>query len=101
MSVSLKLRCSLAVAALVAFAPAAIAQQQPATPADAQVSQPDDQMSDTPVSSHITVIGAVRDRNAPTQTVAEDESVPELPVVYEDDATASPADAAPPASPAS
>ena len=97
MSVSLKLRCSLAVAALVAFAPVATAQQQPAAPADAQPAEPG-------VSSHIIVYGAAKDRNAPTQMVAEDESVPELPVVYEDEADAkvsAPAGAAPPASPAS
>ena len=101
MSVSLKLRCSLAAAALVTFAPAAFAQQQPATPTDAEVQPDDPTVSDTRVNSHITVIGAVRDRNAPAQTVAEDESVPELPVVYEDEAKVTAAETAPPASPAS
>ena len=101
MSVSLKLRCSLAVATLVAFAPVATAQQQPA-PADAQ---PADQTAAEPgVSSHIIVYGAAKDPNGPTQTVAEDETVPELPVVYEDETdskVSAPAGAAPPASPAS
>ena len=104
MPVSSKLCCSFAVAALITFAPADFAQQQP-EPADTQVSEPDDQtVSETGVNSHIIVYGAARDRSNPTEAVVEDESVPELPVVYEDDADAAkvtaPAAAAPPASPA-
>lgn len=102
MPVPLKLCCTFAAAALVMVAPASFAQQQPDTPADTQAVQPDDPtVSDTRVNSHITVIGAVRDPNASTEAVAEDESVPELPVVYEDDdAKVTAAADAPPASPA-
>lgn len=94
-------KVSVAVlAASAAFAPAAAAQDQP--PAPAEATQPDDEMaSETRINSHITVYGAARDRSKAEAAVAEDESVPELPVVYEDDVeVTAPAGAAPPASPA-
>ena len=89
-----------ALAASAAFASAAAAQEQPAQPAEA--TQPDAEMqSETRINSHIIVYGAVKDRANAETAVAEDESVPELPVVYEEDAqVTAPADAAPPASPA-
>lgn len=66
---------AIAVAALVAFAPGAVAQPAP----EPEVITPD-------VGSHITVIGAIKDRNeAATPAAPEDTRVPELPVVYEDD----------------
>lgn len=66
-----------AIAALFAVAPAAA---QP--PADAEP-QADPTMG---VGSRITVVGAIKDPSAPAApATAEDENVPELPIVYEDD----------------
>ena len=90
--------CLLAVTALAASAPAA-AQPQPAEP------EAYDATAGEQVSSHIIVNGAMKDPAAAETAVQEDETIPELPVVYEDDAQAAkvtaPAAAAPPASPAS
>ena len=85
MTLSSKVKTHLiAATALVAFAPAAVAQQQSAPPSEA--TPPADEAAQG-VATHITVYGAVRDRSA-TRTAARpaDRSVPELPVVYEDDA---------------
>ncbi len=69
----------IAAAALLASAPAVA--QPPAEPAPARPEM------EAPTGTRImTVIGAIKDQNAPQAPAArEDERVPELPVVYEAD----------------
>jgi len=89
----------------IAFAPAAAAQQ-PDEPAEAEAPQADRQ-GEPGINSHIIVYGAAKDpASADLPAAPEDRSVPELPIVYEDEDEAepakvsAPADAALPASPA-
>jgi hypothetical protein len=105
MSLFSKVSAAAIVAAAFACAPAAAAQQQP--PAQpTQVEAPDSDDRGSPgINSHIIVYGAAKDpASAAIPAAPEDESVPELPVVYEDDArtakVSAPAGAALPASPA-
>jgi hypothetical protein len=92
------------LAASLAFAPAAAAQPEPAEPVDPEAVQEDEQVTDYQIGSHILVIGAAKDpASAGIPAPPEDETVPALPVVYDDEADAKvslPAGAAPPASPA-
>lgn len=92
------------VAALMASAPAAAAQPQPPEPADTEVVEEDEPQAEYQIGSHILVIGAIKDpASAAIPAAPEDETVPELPVVYEDEAETAkviPAGAALPASPA-
>ena len=74
----------LAAAALVAFAPAAAAQP-PAPQPDTDTTEPADEATQA-VNSHIYVNGAVKDPADRGTPAAEDRTVPELPIVYEDDA---------------
>lgn len=108
MSLFSKAPC-LAAAAMVtaslAFAPAAAAQPQPPEPADTEAVDEDQPAGEYQIGSHILVIGASKDpASAEIPAAPEDETVPELPVVYEDEAdtakVSSPAGAALPASPA-
>jgi hypothetical protein len=70
----------IAAAALLAFAPAAA--QPPAEPDPA----PRQEMEAPTGTRIMTVIGAIKDPDAPqAPAVREDTRVPELPVVYEDD----------------
>ena len=108
MSLFSKTNCLSAAALLtasLALAPAAAAQAQPPEPTQSEATQEEDQGSEYQVGSHILVIGAIKDpASAAIPAAPEDETVPALPVVYEDEAetakVSSPAGAAPPASPA-
>ncbi len=93
------------LAASMAFSPAAAAQPQPPEPVDTEAVEEDEPVVEQEIGSHFLVIGAIKDpASAAIPAPPEDESVPELPVVYEDDAgtakVSPPAAAAPPASPA-
>jgi hypothetical protein len=104
MSLFTKVSAAAILTASVAFAPAAAAQPQPTQPSE--VEAPDDLQDAGPgIGTRIIVYGAAKDpASAGKPAAAEDASVPELPVVYEDEADAAKvsasAGAALPASPA-
>jgi hypothetical protein len=103
MSLFTKVSAAAILTAAAAFAPAAAAQPQPTQPSE--VEAPDDVQDTSGIGTRIIVYGAAKDPASAGIAVAEDETVPELPVVYEDEAetakVSSSAGAALPASPAS
>jgi|GEM_PF-3023879 len=103
MSLFSKVSAAALATASLAIAPAAMAQPQPVDPA--QVEAPDEAQEGTGIGTRIIVYGAAKDPASAGIAAPEDKNVPELPVVYEDEAETSkvtpPAAAAPPASPAS
>jgi hypothetical protein len=97
------------LAAALAFSPAATAQPQPqpqpSEPADPEAVEEDKPGVEQEIGSHFLVIGAIKDpASAGIPAAPEDETVPTLPVVYEDEADTAkvspPAGAVLPASPA-
>lgn len=94
-SYRLPLRTAIVAAALAASAVAMPAgAQQPAPEPDVEFA------GDAETSDMVIIVGGIKDpANAEMVAVAEDESVPELPVVYEGDASAA-APATPPGPPA-
>lgn len=78
-SYRLPMRAAIAAAALAAVSPA-MAQDQPAAAPDAEATYAYDEAD----MGQVIIVGGIKPARAEMIAVAEDASVPELPIVYED-----------------
>jgi hypothetical protein len=84
MSLFTKVSAAAFATAAIALAPAAMAQPQPVDPTEAEA--PDEAVDGPGIGTRIIVYGAAKDPASAGIAAPEDKNVPELPVVYEDEA---------------